>query len=89
MLLRESKASGRTSGPDQRVGLAEAIRAYTANPARQDFAESWKGSVEAGKVADLCVLDRDLTAADPHELPYAEVDFTVFDGRVVYERDAG
>lgn len=89
MLLRESKASGRTSGPDQRVGLAEAVRAYTANPARQDFAERWKGTVEAGKVADLCVLDRDLAAVDPHELPHAEVDLTVFDGRIVYERDAG
>jgi len=86
MLLRESKASGRASGPDQRVGLAEAIRAYTANPARQDFAEGWKGTVEAGKVADLCVLDRDLTAVDPHELPHAEIDLTIFDGRIVYER---
>lgn len=43
----------------------------------------------AGKVADLCVLDRDLTAADPHDLPHAEVDYTVFDERVVYERGAG
>ncbi|MFJ8109530.1 amidohydrolase [Streptomyces sp. NPDC096132] len=86
MLLRESKASGRTSGPEQRVGLADALRAYTVHPARQDFAEEWKGTVEAGKAADLCVLDRPLLALDPHAITEVEVDMTVFDGRVVHER---
>ncbi|MBP2330369.1 putative amidohydrolase YtcJ [Kibdelosporangium banguiense] len=86
MLLRESKASGRCSGPDECVGLADALRAYTINPARQDFAESWKGSIEIGKVADLCVLDRELVATDPHDIPGLSVDLTVFDGQVVFER---
>ncbi|MFM9608210.1 amidohydrolase [Streptomyces niveiscabiei] len=86
MLLRESKASGRTSGPEQRVTLAQALRAYTATPAWQDFAEDWKGTVEPGKVADLCVLDRPLLGLDPHEIPEVEVDLTVFDGQVVHER---
>ncbi|MEH0553904.1 amidohydrolase [Streptomyces sp. B21-101] len=86
MLLRESKASGRPSGPEQCVPLAEALRAYTAHPARQDFAEEWKGSIEVGKVADLCVLDRPLLDRDPHTVTEAEVDLTVFDGRIVHER---
>ncbi|MER5193983.1 amidohydrolase [Streptomyces sp. NPDC002755] len=86
MLLRESKASGRRSGPEQCVPLAQALRSYTVNPARQDFAEDWKGSVEVGKVADLCVLDRPLLDQDPHTLMDAEVDLTVFDGRIVHER---
>ncbi|MFD7061224.1 amidohydrolase [Streptomyces sp. NPDC059906] len=86
MLLRESKASGRVSGPGQRVSLETAVRAYTANPARQDFAESWKGTIEPGKVADLCVLGGDLRAADPHDIPDLPVDLTVFDGRIVHER---
>ncbi|MDF2265259.1 amidohydrolase [Streptomyces coacervatus] len=86
MMLRESKASGRRSGPEQCVGLAEALRAYTINAARQDFAEEWKGSIETGKVADLCVLDRPLLDLDPHEITDAEVDLTVFDGRIVHER---
>ncbi|MVO90555.1 amidohydrolase family protein [Streptomyces sp. p1417] len=88
MLLRESKATGRVSGPDQRVPLETALRAYTANPARQDFAESWKGSIKPGKVADLCVLGGDLRATDPHDIPNLPVDLTVFDGRVVFERGA-
>ncbi|ANS70318.1 putative TIM-barrel fold metal-dependent hydrolase [Streptomyces lincolnensis] len=86
MMLRESRASGRPSGPEQCVGLADALRAYTVNAARQDFAEAWKGSVEAGKVADLCVLDRPLLGMDPHGITDAEVDLTVFDGWVVHER---
>lgn len=84
MLLRESKASGRPSGPDQRVGLADALRAYTANAAWQDFAERWKGSLERGKVADLCVLDGDLLRTDPRELPETPVALTVFGGEVVH-----
>ncbi|MEW2071379.1 amidohydrolase family protein, partial [Streptomyces sp. NPDC007346] len=87
MLLRESKATGRVSGPDQCVTLETALRAYTANPARQDFAESWKGTLEPGKVADLCVLGGDLRATDPHDIPDLPVDLTILDGNIVFERD--
>jgi predicted amidohydrolase YtcJ len=84
MLLRKSKASQRTSGPEECVGLTEAIRAYTINPARQDFAEDWKGSIEPGKVADLCILGGSLRTTDPHDLPDLPVDLTVFDGQIVH-----
>ncbi|MFC6930361.1 amidohydrolase [Actinomadura yumaensis] len=63
MMLRESKASGRPSGPEECVGLPDAIRAYTANAAWQDFAEDWKGSLEPGKVADITVLDGTITSS--------------------------
>ncbi|MFF8958014.1 amidohydrolase [Streptomyces sp. NPDC014894] len=85
MVLRESKAAGRVSGPEQRIGLAEAIRTYTIAAAWQDFADDWKGSLEPGKVADLCVLDGDLLAADPHDIPEMPVVLTVVDGRVVHD----
>ncbi|MEV7569412.1 amidohydrolase [Streptomyces tanashiensis] len=85
MVLRESKAAGRVSGPEQRIGLAEAIRTYTIDAAWQDFAEDWKGSLETGKVADLCVLDGDLLNADPRDIPEMPVVLTVVDGRVVHD----
>jgi predicted amidohydrolase YtcJ len=85
MILRESKASGRVSGADQRITLAEALRTYTINGAWQDFAEDWKGSLEAGKVADLCVLDRDLLSTDPHEIPTARVLMTVLGGQIIHD----
>jgi len=89
MMLRESKASGRVSGPDQRIGLAEALRTYTAAGAWQDFAESWKGTLEPGKAADLCLLDQDLLSMDPHDIPRATVRMTVLGGRVVFTRPGG
>ncbi|MEV8639307.1 amidohydrolase family protein, partial [Streptosporangium sp. NPDC051023] len=86
MMLRESKATGKVSGPEQCVDLEAALRAYTINPARQDFAESWKGSVEVGKIADLCVLGGDLRAADPHDFAAIQVDLTILDGEIVFDR---
>ncbi|MEU3606868.1 amidohydrolase [Streptomyces sp. NPDC035033] len=85
MVLRESKAAGRVSGPEQRIALAEAIRTYTIEAAWQDFAEDWKGSLEPGKVADLCVVDGDLLGADPRAIPEMPVVLTVMDGRVVHD----
>ncbi|MEU9627348.1 amidohydrolase [Streptomyces luteogriseus] len=86
MMLRESKASGRPSGPEQCVPLADALRAYTSTAAWQDFADDWKGILAPGRAADLCVLDRPLLDLDPHEITQVQVDLTVFDGRVVFER---
>ena len=89
MILRESQASGRVSGPGQRITLAEALRTYTINGARQDFAEDWKGSLEVGKIADLCVLDRDLLTIDPHDIPTARVLMTVLGGQIVHDDTEG
>ncbi|MEU3532060.1 amidohydrolase [Streptomyces murinus] len=85
MMLRESKAAGRVSGPEQRIGLAEALRTYTIDAAWQDFADGWKGSLEVGKAADLCVLDGDLLTTDPHDIPGMPVVLTVMDGRIVHD----
>jgi predicted amidohydrolase YtcJ len=83
-VLRVSKASGRVSGPEHRITVAEALRGYTINAAWQDHAESFKGSLEVGKAADLCVLGADPLSIDPAELPQVPVERTVLDGRTVY-----
>lgn len=93
MLLREG-ASGQVSGPDQVIGIAEALHTYTTAGAWQDHAERWKGAVEPGMAADLCVLDGALLdrrgglAPDPHDLTDPSVALTVVDGRIVYDYDA-
>lgn len=84
MLLRESKTTGRSYGPEECVGIEDAVRAYTMNAAWQDFAESWKGSLEVGKVADVTVLDGTLTTLDPHDLPDTPVAMTIFNGETVH-----
>ncbi|GAA4225583.1 hypothetical protein GCM10022254_07770 [Actinomadura meridiana] len=76
---------GSVRGEAQRLAVAEALRAYTATPAWQDGAEDVKGTIEPGKVADLCVLDGDLYDVEPESLPSVPVRMTVLDGEVVYE----
>ena len=70
----------------QAVSLLDAIRCCTWNAAYSSYEENIKGSVEAGKLADLIVLDRDILNMDTHELHNVKVDMTMIDGVAVYER---
>ena len=70
--------------PEQRLGLADAIRAYTLGTAYVNRIDGIAGSLEVGKSADLVVLDRDLFAIPPREISKARVLLTMFQGRPVY-----
>jgi predicted amidohydrolase YtcJ len=85
-VLRENLNSGKVSGPEQCISVEDAIRTYTINGAWQDHQEDFKGSIEPGKAADFCVLDRDILTVDPHEIGNIEVDMTIVDGRVVFQK---
>jgi predicted amidohydrolase YtcJ len=69
--------------PAQKITVEEALRAYTANGAYASFDEARKGTLVAGKLADLVVLDRDLFAIAPQEIRNAKVLTTVVGGKVV------
>jgi predicted amidohydrolase YtcJ len=86
-ILRESKATGQVSGPEQCITREEAIRMYTIEGARQDHMESIKGSIEVGKLADLCILDNDIMTVDAHSIKDIRSLATIVGGQVVY--DAG
>jgi predicted amidohydrolase YtcJ len=75
--------------PEQRIGVEEALRAYTAGAAYAEFAEGDKGTLERGKLADFVLLDRDLTRIAPETIREARVLLTVVGGRVVHERGPG
>jgi predicted amidohydrolase YtcJ len=85
-MLREGLFGG-VAGEAERITFREALHTYTSAPARQDFAERSKGTLRAGKVGDLCVLDQNLTKVDPHDFIEVPVNATVFGGEVVYERE--
>jgi predicted amidohydrolase YtcJ len=72
---------------EQRIGVEQALRAYTVDAAFASFEEHDKGSIERGKLADLVVIDRDITRIRPETIRDARVMMTVVGGRVVY--DAG
>jgi predicted amidohydrolase YtcJ len=73
--------------PAQRLGLEEALRAYTANAAFATFEERQKGRLKAGLLADIVVLSQDLFNTPASDLYKAKVDLTIFDGRIVYTRE--
>jgi predicted amidohydrolase YtcJ len=70
--------------PEQKIPVEEAVRAYTENGAFAEFAEAEKGSVEAGKLADLVVLDRNIFRIPAEEIDAARVRLTVFNGKIIY-----
>jgi len=71
---------------NEHVDLATMIDAYTINGAWQIHAEDVAGSIETGKRADIVIYDRNLFEIDAYEISEARVDFTIFDGRIVYRR---
>jgi predicted amidohydrolase YtcJ len=71
--------------PEQRVTLDEALRGYTVEAAYAEFAEKDKGSIEKGKLADLTVIDKDISRLPPKEILSIMVLKTFVGGRVVYE----
>ncbi|MCP4627600.1 MAG: amidohydrolase [bacterium] len=88
-VLREAKGSGRVSGPDQCITVAEAIRMYTINGAWLDHMEKAKGSVEVGKLADFCILGEDILNIDPHEIGEVPVLMTIVGGKIVHDDSRG
>jgi predicted amidohydrolase YtcJ len=72
--------------PEERLSIEDAIRNYTAEGAYASFEERDKGQVAAGMLADLVVHSKDLLTVRPAEILHTEADLTVFNGRVVYER---
>jgi len=72
--------------PEQAISLEEAFKAYTVNPPKTVFAEADQGSIEPGKFADCALLSQNLFCIPPASIPGVEVDTTIFNGRVVYEK---
>lgn len=69
--------------PAQKITVEEALRAYTVGGAYASFDEARKGTLAAGKLADLVVIDRDLFNIPPEEIRNTRVLTTVVGGKVV------
>jgi hypothetical protein len=69
----------------EKITLNEALYAYTQGSAYAEFREHIKGRLEPGYLADLVVLDRDITKASPQELLHTRVLRTIVGGVTRYE----
>ncbi len=84
-VTRQNTAGTQTFEPQERLSLAQAIYAYTQASAFAEFREQQKGRLEPGFVADLVVLDRDITAVPSAALLHTRVLRTVVNGETVFQ----
>lgn len=70
--------------PEQRLTIEEALRGYTIEGAYAEFEEGVKGSIEAGKLADLVVISKDILSASPKEFLSVKVLKTLVAGKLVF-----
>lgn len=72
---------------DQCLTVEEAIRSYTLESAYAEHMDHRKGSLTPGKLADIIVLSNNILEIPPQEILETRVNMTIFDGKIVYDRD--
>jgi hypothetical protein len=72
--------------PDERMSRIEALKSFTSNAAYAAHAEKDLGSLEAGKLADMVLLDRNIMTVEPKEILTTNVLLTIVGGAVTYDK---
>jgi predicted amidohydrolase YtcJ len=85
-VARVARTTNEVIAPAQRLSRVEALRAATLGGAYLTFEEDVKGTVEAGKLADLVVLSDDPLTCAETSLRDITADLTIVGGRIVHER---
>ena len=84
-VTRKSEDGKKEYYPEQKLNMEQAIAAYTTGSAFAEFAEKNKGTLAPGMLADLVVLDTDITSVAPEKILATKVLRTVVGGKTVYE----
>lgn len=71
--------------PEQKLGLPDAVYAYTMGGAFAMRREKEEGSIKAGKLADLIILSQDIFEIDPHKIAATKPVLTMVGGKIVFE----
>jgi predicted amidohydrolase YtcJ len=79
--------TGRIVLPEEQITPMETIRMYTDYAAKAGFEEGVKGSITAGKMADLVVLNDDPTQVPIREIKEIEVEMTILNGEIVWDKN--
>jgi len=78
-------AASHPGNPKEAITREQAVVAYTLTSAYAEFAEKDKGSLEAGKLADLAVLSQDIFQVPARDLPKTQSVMTIVGGKIVYD----
>jgi predicted amidohydrolase YtcJ/heat shock protein HslJ len=81
--------AGAKIGLDQRVTAYEGLKSMTEWVAEQYDEQTTKGTLEAGKLADLVILDKDPLKVEPLAIKDIEVLETIKEGVTIYPAPAG
>jgi predicted amidohydrolase YtcJ len=76
--------TGAVYTPEERISVADAVRAYTRGSAYAAFSDGQVGTLEVGKLADLAVLSQDIFAVAPETIGKTRVVTTMVGGKIVY-----
>lgn len=82
MAITRKTTRGKVIYPEERITRVEALKMYTNWAAYLQFSEKTKGSIEAGKLADLVVIDRDYLNCPEDEIRQIEPVMVVLDGKI-------
>jgi predicted amidohydrolase YtcJ len=77
---------GQSILPEEGIPAIEALKMYTEYAARAAFEEKLKGSITPGKLADMVALNSDPTKLPVDEIKDIEVEMTILDGEVVWDK---
>jgi predicted amidohydrolase YtcJ len=84
--VNQKTRSGQDYAPREKITPEEALRCYTMNGAHATFEDKIKGSIEAGKLADLVILAEDVTQVKPERIKDIPVMATMVGGEFCYEK---
>lgn len=87
-VTRKDYSLEKTWNEQEKVSLAQALRAYTYGSAYSVFRENEIGTLEKGKLADVIILDRNLFRVPEKGILDSKVEITIVDGQIVYEKTA-
>lgn len=83
-MVTRTALDGRVLGPDQRIGILDALRIYTVGSAHATGEAGIKGRLAPGQLADFVVLDEDITSIDPQDIGATGVRSTWVGGECVW-----
>ncbi len=84
MSISRKTREGKLIYPEEKITREQALRMYTNGSAYLHFSEKTLGSLEAGKLADLVIIDKDFLACPEDDIRHIQALATVVEGKLVY-----
>jgi predicted amidohydrolase YtcJ len=86
IMVTRKDPTGQVYGASEAIGREQALRLYTSAASRYMFEETRKGTLEAGKLADLVVLSADFMTVPDDQIKDITADMTMVGGKIVFQR---